>query len=109
MTARSEFARVREGGQSKGGRFLVMATLEDSALDGCKFGFVTSKRVGNAVIRNRVRRRLRAITREQGGQLQTGRYVVLIARWRAAEASFQELEDDWLKLIVRLGIREEGA
>lgn len=109
MTRRSEFARVREGGQSTGGRYLVMATLADAELEGLKVGFVTSKRVGNAVVRNRVRRQLRSIVRECGDEVVPGRYVVMIARYRAAEASFEELREDWRKLVKRLEIRKEGA
>jgi ribonuclease P protein component len=86
-----------------------MATLEDAGLEGLKFGFVTSKRVGNAVVRNRVRRQLRSIVRDCGDELSLGRYVVMIARFRAGKASFEELQQDWRKLVKRLQIRKEGA
>ena len=109
MTRRNEFARVRQEGRSAGGRFLVLATLEDPEVDGFKFGFVTSKRVGNAVVRNRVRRRLRALVREEGGALSDGRYLVLIARFRAGEADYAELVADWRKLVKRLKIGREDA
>ncbi len=109
MTRRSEFALVRQQGQSTGSRFLVMATMEDAALEGLKFGFVTSRKVGNAVVRNLVRRRLRSITRECGDVLKPGRYVVVIARFRAGEASYEDLLRDWHKLVRRLEIgKEEG-
>ena len=104
MTRRSEFAGVRQGGRSQAGRYLVMATLEDAAVVGFKFGFVTSKRVGNAVVRNLVRRRLRAIVREEGESLSAWRYIVLIARYRAGEASQEDLAKDFRKLVKRLEI-----
>jgi ribonuclease P protein component len=108
MTRRSEFALVREKGRSQAGRYLVMATMEDAALEGCKFGFVTSKRVGNAVVRNRVRRQLRSVVREYGEELQAGRYVVMIARFRAGEADYEELVKDWRKLVRQLEIGKEA-
>jgi ribonuclease P protein component len=108
MTRRSEFARVREAGRSMAGRFLVVATLEAAELEeGIKVGIVTSKRVGKAVVRNRVRRMLRSVLRERGDEMTGGRYVVVIARYRAGEADFQELEADWLRLVERLGMRKE--
>lgn len=109
MTRRSEFARVREEGRSAAGRFFVLATLDDPEVDGFRFGFITSKRVGKAVTRNLVRRRLRALVREEGDRLKPGRYLVLIARFRAAEATPEELRADWQRLVKRLDIGEEDA
>ena len=107
MTRRAEFARVKSEGRSKAGRFLVLATLEDPTLPHLKLAFVTSRRVGNAVVRNRVRRRLRAIVSKHGERLGDGRFLVMIARFRAGEADYQQLEQDWLKIGKRLGILEE--
>lgn len=109
MTRRAEFSRVKSKGRSKGGRFLVLATLEDEALNAHRWAFVTSRRVGNAVTRNRIRRRLRAIAGRHGALLDGSRYVVTIARYRAGEASFAELEEDWLRLARRLEILKDGA
>ena len=109
MTRSAEFARVRSEGTSKGGRYLVLATLEDEAVESLKWAFVTSRRVGNAVTRNLVRRRLRGILSKHGDRLKSGRHVVMIARYRAKEASFEQLEEDWLKLTRRLGILEDDA
>lgn len=108
MTRPSEFALVRQQGKSIGGHYLVMATMEDAALEGIKFGFVTSRKVGNAVVRNRVRRRLRAISREFGDVIAPGRYVVVIARFRAGEGSYEDLVKDWRKLVKRLKIGKEA-
>ncbi len=109
MTRRAEFSRVRTRGRSKGGRFLVLATLEDDDLPEHKWAFVTSRRVGNAVTRNRIRRRLRSILGKHGEKLTETRYLVMIARHRAGDASFEELEEDWLRLAKRLDILKEGA
>lgn len=67
-------------------------------------GFVTSKRIGTAVIRNRVRRRLRDIVRTQQGKLREGFWFVVIARPAAAAASYQALKDEWLRLAERASI-----
>jgi len=64
-------------------------------------GFVTSKRVGEAVVRNRVRRRLREIVRRNQHELRRGAWLVVIARPSAARASYRALEDEWLRLAKR--------
>ena len=62
------------------------------------------KKVGKAHQRNAIRRRLRVITQKHGDRINGDRYLVTIARWRAAEATLEELEKDWLRLAKRLEI-----
>ena len=108
MTRREEFAAVRKNGESLATRNFVMATLPHSHSGLIKFGLITSRRAARrAVVRNRIRRRLRAILVKHGDKLESGRYLVMVARHKAGEASFQELEADWLRLARRLGILQE--
>jgi ribonuclease P protein component len=67
-------------------------------------GFVTSSRLGGAVFRNRVRRRLREIVRRHQQELRQGIWFVIIARHEAVSASFAALEDEWLRLAKRASI-----
>ncbi|SCL60389.1 ribonuclease P protein component [Micromonospora citrea] len=57
-------------------------------------GFVVSKAVGNAVVRNRVRRRLRHLVRERLAELPPGSTLVVRALPAAAEASYPRLGTD---------------
>jgi len=105
MSESSEFSNVRSHGISRAGRFVVIATLPDESLSYSKLGFITSKKVGKAVTRNLIRRRLRSIVQRNGDFFAEGnRYVVTIARWNAKNASFTELERDWVKVARKLGI-----
>lgn len=107
MTRASEFAAVREGGRSAGGAYLVLAVLARPDLQGDAFraGFITPKRIGKAVDRNRVRRRLREIVRAAGGDglVPPQQALVTIARRRAVGASFEKLRKEWYWLARRLG------
>ena len=67
-------------------------------------GFVTSGRLGGAVVRNRVRRRLREIVRRHQHGLRQGVWFVIIARHEAATASYGALEDEMLRLARRASI-----
>jgi len=67
-------------------------------------GFVTLTRLGGAVIRNRVRRRLREVVRQHQQDLRQGFWFVIIARYEAATASYGALEDEWLRLARRASI-----
>ena len=79
----------------------VLAREEETSF---RVGFVTSKRIGGAVVRNRVRRRLRDIVRTQQGRLRKGFWFVVIARSAAATASYHALKDEWLRLAERASI-----
>jgi ribonuclease P protein component len=69
-----------------------------------RVGLVTSKKVGNAVARNRVRRRLREIIRRHQHEVINGIWMVVIASARAAAATCSMLEDEWLRLAKRASI-----
>ena len=101
LTRSGEFARVRTEGRAQRGSLLVLGLLELDDETPFRSGFVTSKRVGGAVVRNRVRRRLRDIVRRHQHELRTGLWMVVIARPAAAGATYRALEDEWLRLTKR--------
>jgi len=84
------FQYVYHRGRSVACRDLVMLFAKGK---GMKVGFSVSKKVGNAVTRNKVKRRLRECFRPYLGDVKSGLYVV-VARPSAAEATFQSLQRD---------------
>jgi len=99
-----EFRTVRQKGHSAAGKFIVLGKLEDPALIDRRFGLITSKKAGKAVTRNLLRRRFREVIRKWGDHIPSQHMIVTIARWRASQATYQELEADWIKTAKRLGI-----
>ena len=69
-----------------------------------RVGFVTSRRVGNAVTRNLVRRRLREIVRQDLPQVRRGLWLVLVAKRAAADASLEDLSGEWRTLARRAAL-----
>lgn len=69
-----------------------------------RVGFIVSKKVGGAVVRNRLRRRLREIVRTEQKRMRAGVWSVLIARPAAAQTSYRALKDEWLRLAERASI-----
>lgn len=86
----ADFERVRRRGRSWGSELLVLYAAR-SDQQGTRCGFAVSRRVGQAVVRNRVRRRLREIARQRLPRLRPGWDLVFSARPTAAGASFAEL------------------
>ena len=99
-----EFDRVRATGRVQRGRLLVLSVLLVNEVAGFRAGFVTSRALGSAVVRNRVRRRLREIVRKHQREIAPATWIVTIARASAARASYEQLEAEWLRLAKRASI-----
>lgn len=77
---------------------------------GCRLGLTVSTKVGCAVVRNRVRRRLREVYRLHEDQVLGGRDVVVVARVRAASSDYHQLEKSFLRLANKLDLlKKEGT
>ena len=76
---------------------------------GNRLGFTVSTKVGRAVVRNRVRRRLREIYRLHEGGMASGCDVVVVARVRAASSDYHQLEKSFLRLADKLGLLKKDA
>jgi ribonuclease P protein component len=104
LTQPEEFSAVKFQGRAYRGPLLILGVLVQKEEKAFRAGFVTTKRIGGAVVRNRVRRRLRDIVRKEQQRLRAGFWIVLVARPRAASASYRELKDEWLRLAERASI-----
>jgi ribonuclease P protein component len=90
LRSATAFARLRRQGQPFHHRLAVLL-IEPNHQPVSQFGFSVSKRIGGAVVRNRVRRRLREAVRLQLRQIKPGWNCLLIARPATANASFTDL------------------
>lgn len=94
---------VRGGSRCAGPRTVtyVVATAEDRSP---RFGFIVSKQVGNAVTRNTVRRRLKAVCADVLPGVRPGADVVIRALPSAATANVTELRDEVARCLARKAV-----
>jgi ribonuclease P protein component len=104
LTRTSEFERVKQDGCAHRGKLMLLAVLAVQNTGASRAGFVTTRRLGGATVRNRVRRRLREIVRKHQHALREDFWIVLIVRRDAANAGYRALEDEWLRLAKRASI-----
>jgi ribonuclease P protein component len=108
LRKRAEFLAVRDGEKRRGPFFLLEVKKrapEQSAAakigDAPRVGLTVTKKNGNAVIRNRIRRRLREAVRANADGLSAGTDYVVVARREALDAPFTELVRELAKRVAR--------
>lgn len=107
LTRREDFQYVYRHGQSAANRqFAVYYLKRPESEQGKPFrvGVSASKKIGNAVVRNRTRRLVKEIIRKHAELLPNGIDLVLIARKPAADMTFQEMEKSILHCLRCAGL-----
>lgn len=92
LKKKEDFGRVYQQGKSYGNRLLVMYVLEKDRNLENRVGISVSKKVGNSVVRHRVKRLIRESFRTHWKQWRAGHDLVVIARQNAKNKSYQEIE-----------------
>jgi ribonuclease P protein component len=108
LVHRSEYDAVYREGRRRTSREFT-AFLRPNALDFSRFGWSIKKALGNAVWRNRIRRRLREIWRLHRKEIAPGWDIVIHPRHSAATADFLALTQELLKLLPSTASAENRA
>ncbi|RYZ16851.1 MAG: ribonuclease P protein component [Myxococcaceae bacterium] len=106
ITAAPDFRATMRGRRAAGAHLVVHLSLTGEGEP--RAGFVVSKAVGVAVVRNRVKRRLRHLMAPRLDRLPAGAMVVVRALPSAAQASFSDLADDLDRSLTRAVQRSQA-
>ena len=102
-----EFHRLYRKGKSAATPFLVVYARGSKRPEN-RIGITVSTKLGKAVKRNRVRRRLREIYRLHEASVVRGTELVIVARGRAVTATYRQLETAFLSACGKLGLLTEN-
>ena len=103
LTRNSDFDAVFQHGKSFAGRHAVVVALARPD-EPTRVGFVVSTKVGNAPVRNRIKRRLREVWRELAAQVGSPADIVLIGRAPAARCPFEEIKQSVRDALADAGL-----
>ena len=112
LRKRGEFLSAQRRGRRVHGQHLIIIAAPAPATtstDQLRLGITASKKVGKAVQRNLVKRRLREIFRLHAGRFSARADVVVIARHSASQSSYAELRRDFLQSLQRALDRLRGS
>ncbi|MBE6935081.1 MAG: ribonuclease P protein component [Ruminococcaceae bacterium] len=103
-----DFRRLYSSGKSAVNAYLAIYCRRNKTAVN-RLGLTVGTKIGKAVVRNRVRRRIREAYRLREASLKTGYDIVIVARTRAAQSSYQEIDRALGALLSKLGISEVQA
>jgi ribonuclease P protein component len=103
LTKNYEFKRLYNKGKSLSSSCVVVYCRRNGSNEN-RLGITVSAKVGNAVQRNRIRRRFKEIYRLNEDNLASGFDIVIVARVRARLAEYKELEGAVLSLMKKLNL-----
>ena len=105
LKRRAEFLRVASKGRKAAVHGLVLQVLPRDDHDAARVGFTVTKKIGNAVVRNRTRRRLKEAARlEFAIDPVAGLDLVLIGREGTRARAFPDLRDDLRRALRKAGV-----
>jgi len=106
LTGSKRFSLIHQEGRRWANRLLLLRAIAND-LDKSRFGFLVGKRIGCAVVRNKVKRRLREIIRVRA--IRPGWDILLIARREASKADYSQLGNAAEDLLQRAGLMSKPA
>ncbi|KXZ40760.1 ribonuclease P protein component [Alkalithermobacter thermoalcaliphilus JW-YL-7 = DSM 7308] len=96
----SDFAKVYNNGKSFANKALVIYILENN-LGKNRVGFSVSKKIGNSVVRNRVKRLIRESFRLNNDKIRQGYDIVFISREGAKDLDYKSIEKFMINLFKK--------
>ena len=107
LAKKEDFNKVYRQGKSMGNRQFVVYYISNAAVDHFRLGVSVSKKIGNAVVRNRIRRMLKEIVRHHAAHISVHSDMILIARKPSVEMEYLEMEKSVLHILKKTALYEK--
>ena len=105
LRKRREYLEVQQGGRKHHVEHFMIVVAAQPAKGPSRLGITVTRKVGNAVARNRIKRHVREVFRRHRARLPDGLDVVVIAKRNAAVVGHAQVERELVVLFERLGER----
>jgi len=107
LTENRRFRALYQRGKSYAAKTMAVYVLKNQLKTQNRLGITVSSKLGKAVSRNRMRRRLKEAYRLNEHRVRPGYDIVLVARHGSASVPFSRLERDLTDCLFRLGLEQE--
>ncbi len=95
INTKAEYNYIYKIGKKIPGKYIIVFVVSNN-LPYSRFGIVCSKKVGNAVVRNRTKRQIRAIIQKNWDGIKSGNDIVIVARYNIKDTTFALIEKDFM-------------
>ncbi|PKM88287.1 MAG: ribonuclease P protein component [Firmicutes bacterium HGW-Firmicutes-12] len=99
-----EFKKTYQNGKTVANSYLVLYLIENKEIDDSKVAFAVGKRIGKAVVRNKIKRILREVYRKNMQAVKKNHYLIFIARAKIKGISYVNIEKSMLALLNKTGL-----
>lgn len=97
LRSNEEFRKIYKNGKNYWNRNLVMY-IKKNGLDHSRIGYTVTKKIGNSVVRNRIRRRMKEIFRKNFDKIKEEYDIILIPKKNVIDIDYQQLESAMLHI-----------
>ena len=108
LKKKADFTRVYQSGRARADKRLVLYVLENGTAEN-RLGISVSKKVGNSVVRHRLKRVIKEAYRLNEERFTAGWDLVVIARAGQKEVSYRDLERSLLRLLAAQGVTKKDT
>ncbi|WP_409343676.1 ribonuclease P protein component [Paenibacillus sp. MBLB4367] len=108
LAKREDFNHVYRRGKSVANQQFVLYAMAQPKQEHFRLGVSVSKKIGNAVVRNRLRRMMKEIIRLHIPEISGGFDFIIIARKPAADLEYAQMEKSILHVLKRANLRGNG-
>ena len=98
ITSNKDYKNIFIDNKKNEGNLFIFLFQENSANSVLEVGIIAGKKIGNAVIRNKVKRRIKSFVRENKDSLPSNLKVVIIAKEKAGNATWLEFKEELTRL-----------
>lgn len=102
ITSNRDYQRVYENCKILKGNLFIFLIQKEISVDSLSVGIVVSKKVGNAVVRNKVKRRIKAFIRENSEIKPVSKNIIIKAKLEAGSANWQEIKEDLTEIFLKI-------
>jgi len=108
LRSNEDFKKVYKYGKSYWNRNLVIY-FRKNELDHCRIGFTVTKKIGNSVVRNKIRRRMKEIIRKNIDNI-SGEYdIILVPKKNVADIDYKTLESATIHILKLAGLLKDSG
>lgn len=99
IKSKQQIAKLKKSKHKYVGKYFLLLKIRSMDEGNINYLIIVTKKIGNAVVRNKIKRRFRYLLRTNANMISANNDYLLIAKSSAANCNYQDLREDLIKMI----------